>query len=149
MTLFASRRAIIIATLIILFASLPANAHHVDTAETVTDADAFTAYVSEYVAQKRPLVEAVQLYQAATSSTEKADAADATLQHMESLDVRTCFEDVAVMVLAEFTALERAFHVATGPTLYALEIAQAGRIASGMSNAIVEAVFLCAPEVAA
>ena len=147
---------ILIAIFVALVASLtvrPVEAHHVETADTDTDAAAFAVYLTEYNAQKQVLIEAYMRYVAATSAMEKADEADrirqglvVTSEHLQRLE-RPCFDVVSSMVAAEFDAIIAAFSIyTTNPILFDMHIAQAGRLSAAMIDQVPISVIECAPE---
>ena len=101
----------LVAVLLIIAGTHAASAHHVEVAAAESDREAHVSYVAEYVAQRIAVGEAIGLYQNATSADEKADALllvetalTAGIAHLESLDVRPCFAQVATVALIEFNA---------------------------------------------
>ena len=107
-------------SLLLLIGSLslgtPVAAHHVGVAAVTSDADAFASAQAEYLAQWDVLLMAWAAFDSTTSVTETAQtlldlegALITTLAHLDSLDVRPCFErwmDVArVSVEAQVAAV--------------------------------------------
>jgi hypothetical protein len=116
----------ILAVAFTLLGALNVSAHHVDVVPADGDRAAMESYVAEFEAQSAILGDVVELYMAAVSGTEKADAMLAvetalavTVAHMESLPVPACatYLDELVRSFLEGIAIDFGAHKASGDPL--------------------------------
>ena len=125
--------------------------HHVDVPVAASDIDALGIYVAEYTAQKALVVEAHQRFLAATSAVEASDIGaeirmglEATLEHLDGLDVRECFATLHALAIAEFEAVVRAYIVDGDPAVRALAFNDAIATAQAIQAEIGQSVLPCA-----
>ncbi len=107
------RHAAITLVAILLFA-MPVQGHHVevDEAKDASDFAAQVVYIREVVAQRSAITDAMGLWVNAQSGPEKQDAIlavenviEATLAHLDSLDIRECFRLIHDIAILDFDSL--------------------------------------------
>jgi len=131
-------KLVFVTAAVLMLMAQPTMAHHVPVPESVSDVDAFAVYLAEYTAQKDALRESFQLWDA-TSGYEKSGVGDAlrtgltaTLLHLDSLDVRECFDPFVELTMAEMGAVADYLAHGDNPP-YAAAL---GAYSGALSNAI-------------
>ena len=139
-----------------LLETTPVQAHHVPVAAAVSDSDhaAHVAFLEEYLAQRAIVIDTVQLYNAATSGEEKLDvllllesALNATIDHLNSMDVRACFAVIARLSVEEFETAAEGFRLAgSDPMASQMLLIRAGALYSLLKNDVFRGLYECSTD---